>query len=54
MELQLYAANRTSIKTYGTQLYHMDLGLRRIFTWPFIIADVSQAIIGADFLYHND
>ncbi|GFT07072.1 retrovirus-related Pol polyprotein from transposon opus [Trichonephila clavipes] len=28
----------------------LDLGLRRVFRWPFIIAAVSQPIIGADFL----
>jgi hypothetical protein len=28
----------------------VDLGLRRDFTHPFIIADVSYPIIGADFL----
>ncbi|GFX38970.1 retrovirus-related Pol polyprotein from transposon opus [Trichonephila clavipes] len=29
-----------------------DLGLRRVFRWPFIAAAVSQPIIGADFLRH--
>ncbi|GFT45275.1 hypothetical protein TNCV_2123551 [Trichonephila clavipes] len=29
-----------------------DLGLRRVFRWPFITAAVSQPIIGADFLRH--
>ncbi|XP_039951418.1 uncharacterized protein LOC120768714 [Bactrocera tryoni] len=30
----------------------LNLGLRRQYSWKFIIADVSQAIIGADFLSH--
>ena len=30
----------------------MNLGLRRTFQWIFIIADVSHAILGADFLSH--
>ncbi|KAL7731436.1 hypothetical protein ACLKA6_010591 [Drosophila palustris] len=28
----------------------LNLGLRRCLTWPFIVADVQVAIIGADFL----
>ncbi|GFS97528.1 retrovirus-related Pol polyprotein from transposon 297 [Nephila pilipes] len=51
--LQLFAANGTAvISTYGQQLVTLDLGLRRVFKWPFIIAAVSQLIIGADFLRH--
>ncbi|GFS70976.1 transposon Ty3-I Gag-Pol polyprotein [Nephila pilipes] len=50
--LQLFAANGTVISTYGQQLVTLDLGLRRVFKWPFIIAAVSQPIIGADFLRH--
>ena len=49
-ELKLFAANSTPIKTYGTQLIRLDLGLRRKFEWHFTIADVSKPIIGADFL----
>ena len=30
----------------------LDLGLRRAFTWKFIIADVAKLIIGADLLNH--
>ncbi|GFT77204.1 transposon Ty3-I Gag-Pol polyprotein, partial [Nephila pilipes] len=50
--LQLFAANGTVISTYGQQLVTLDLGLRRVFKWSFIIAAVSQPIIGADFLRH--
>ncbi|GFT21882.1 retrovirus-related Pol polyprotein from transposon 297 [Nephila pilipes] len=50
--LQPFAANGTVISTYGQQLGTLDLGLRRVFKWPFIIAAVSQPIIGADFLCH--
>lgn len=49
-DFKLYAANSSSIKTYGKQLISLDLGLRRRFKWNFIIADVSRPIIGADFL----
>lgn len=52
MQPTLFAANGSKIKTYGKKLISINLGLRRAFTWPFIIADVSQPIIGADFLAH--
>lgn len=31
---------------------HIDFGLRRNFSWTFIIADVTKPIIGSDFLKH--
>lgn len=46
----LHAANNTSIKTYESRFLYVDLGLRRRFSWSFLVADVSTAIIGADFL----
>nr|VZI36753.1 unnamed protein product [Spirometra erinaceieuropaei] len=48
----LTAANNSSISTFGQRSITLDLGLRRIFRWVFIIADVSVALIGADFLAH--
>ena len=50
-EYELSAANST-IHTYGYQQLRLDLGLRRDFVWQFVIADVSTAIIGLDFLAH--
>lgn len=50
--LQLFAANGTPISTFGQRFLTLDLGLRRVFRWPFIVAGVSQPIIGADFLRH--
>ena len=50
--MELTAANGTSIKTYGQKLLSVDLGLRRLFRWPFVIADVHRSIIGSDFLSH--
>ncbi|KAK2577727.1 hypothetical protein KPH14_012837 [Odynerus spinipes] len=47
---KLYAANSTVITTYGQRHVTLSLGLRRAFTWNFIIADVASAIIGADFI----
>ncbi|XP_076749073.1 uncharacterized protein LOC143422379 [Xylocopa sonorina] len=48
---KLYTANGQQISTYGTKLISLNLGLRREFSWRFIIADVSRPIIGADFLH---
>jgi hypothetical protein len=48
----LCAANGTTIPTYGGLSPNLNLGLRREFTWRFIIADVTQPLIGADFLTH--
>ena len=48
--LTLSAANNTTIPTYGQKCLTLDLGLRRIFRWVFIIAEVSTPIIGIDFL----
>lgn len=48
----LNAANGTTIKTYGSKLLTLDLGLRRKLNFAFIIAGVSKPILGADFLQH--
>lgn len=50
----LFAANGTQINTFGQRNLTLNLGLRREFRWTFIIADVTRAIIGADFLGHFD
>ena len=50
--LPLVAANNTTINTYGNCRRVVDVGLKRDYTWTFIIAYVKQAIIGADFLIH--
>lgn len=47
---RLHAANGSTIKTFGSRFVTTDLGLRRRFAWNFLIADVTTAIIGADFL----
>lgn len=49
---KLYAANRTTINTYGQKLLSLKLKLRRNFSWNFTVADVSRCILGADFLVH--
>ena len=50
--LPLVAANNTTINTYGTSKRVVDVGLKRDYTWNFIVADVQQPFIGADFLIH--
>ena len=52
--LDLKAANNSTIHTYGQRMLTLSLGLRRHFTWIFLIADVSHPILGADFLSHHD
>ena len=46
----LVAANGTKIKTFGEKLLKLNIGMRREFKWPFVIALVQYPILGADFL----
>ena len=48
----LVAANNSTIHTYGNCKRVVDVGLKREYPWTFIVADVQQPIIGADFLIH--
>lgn len=50
MALRLFAANGTAISVYGKKKLYLNLGLLRDFAWIFLVADVGQPIIGADFL----
>ena len=50
--LTLQAVNNTSISTYGSRSLTLNLGLRRTFRWVFVVADVTHAILGIDFLQH--
>lgn len=50
--LTLQAVNNTPIPTFGTRSLTLNLGLRRIFRWVFIVAETSTPILGADFLRH--
>ena len=51
-EFRLYAANGTPIRTFGRLVITLDFGFKKRFRWCFIVAKVSKAIIGADFLAH--
>ena len=46
----LYAANGSTIATYGWTPINVVFGLRRDFVWRFVVADVQLPIIGMDFL----
>ena len=50
--LPLVAVNNTTINTYGNSKRVVNVGLKREYSWAFIVADVKQPIIGADFLIH--
>lgn len=51
-DIQIYGASDVSRKTYGSTVIEVDLGLRRVFKWRFLLADVTKVIIGAHFLQH--
>ena len=52
--LSLQAVNNSVIATYVQRSLTLNLGLRRPVCWVFILADVRNPIIGADFLRsHN-
>lgn len=48
----LFAANNSVIKVYGSKRLELNLGLRRAFTWDFIVADIQTPIMSSDFLSH--
>lgn len=52
VKYELFAANNSTIDTYGTLDLTLDFGLRRSFHWCFTIANVSKPIIGIDFISH--
>ena len=48
----LQAVNGSEVATYGIFSLTFNIGLRRSSSWVFVIADISQPILGADFLYN--
>ncbi|BHF68485.1 hypothetical protein SprV_0301152000 [Sparganum proliferum] len=52
--LHLQAANCPPISTFGSRSLTLNIGLRRSFSWIFVIADVPHAILGSDFLAEFD
>ena len=52
--LPLVAANNLTITTYGTCKRTVDVGLKREYSLTFIVANIKQPLLGADFLiYYN-
>lgn len=52
-DVTLRAANNSTINTYGFRQFTLDFGLPRPLTWQFVVADVNQPIVGADFLLQH-
>ena len=50
--LHLYVANGIEIPVYSQRIMEVNLSSRRSFEWTFYVGNVSQAILGADFLRH--
>ena len=50
--LPLVAANNSTTTTDGTSKPIVDVGLKREYSLTFIVADIKQPILGADFLIH--
>ncbi|GBN09812.1 hypothetical protein AVEN_224487-1 [Araneus ventricosus] len=48
-DIFLYAENGSQIRTLGLKKLELDFGLRRRFSFRFIIAENSHPIIGEDF-----
>ncbi|BHF59625.1 hypothetical protein SprV_0100258600 [Sparganum proliferum] len=48
--LFVQAVNTSPITTFGTCSLYLDIGLRRLFSRVFVVADIPWAIFGADFL----
>jgi hypothetical protein len=49
---EICATNGTTIPTYEWLPLSLNLGLHREFAWRFVVANVTQPLIGADFLSH--
>lgn len=49
-DLPLFSANGSKIKTFGNKNLTLNLELLQPFQWNFVIADVTQPIIGSDIL----
>ena len=50
----IFAANSSEIHVYGQKTLSLDFKLRRIYSWTFLIANVTTPILGADFLHWNE
>ena len=48
----LHEVDGSQIVTYGVRSCTLNIGLCQTFRWVFTIANVKQAILGAEFLHH--
>ena len=49
--ISLFTANREKIKCYGQASLEIGIpSLRRSFTWTFVITDITNPLLGLDFL----
>lgn len=49
-DYKLYAANGTEIETFVIKIFNLNVGLRRNFQFPFVIAKVTKGKLGANLL----
>ena len=52
IETKVFFSTPPTIPTYGKRELTLDIGLHRKFRWSFLVADVNQPILVADFLRH--
>lgn len=50
----LHTLNNTVIASYGLRSMTIDMGLGHRLRWVLVVADVSFAILGVDFVSHFD
>lgn len=48
----LMTVNGLPIKTFGFTCLTVDIGLGKLFSWRFVLAQVNNSILGADFIRH--
>ena len=53
-KLVLTAANGSKITTYGCRLLYVKIGFDKALPFVFTVADVTDPLIGIDFLTHHD
>ena len=53
-KLVLTAANGSKITTYGCRLLYVKIGFDKALPFVFTVADVTDPLIGVDFLTHHD
>lgn len=49
-EFELFAANESKIKTYGSKHFELDFGFKKLYPFWLTVADLSHPILGVDFL----